>query len=300
MWTSEVFTLTLRGLSLGLAACVGAMIVWYVGKAGALAPATTGERGRRRAAWLQSGSTAAICDRVVRHVAAAFVPPLPPDVDARLEGALRFAGHPWGFGPRQLLAASACSGAVGLALAVVCFDQLGGALATLVVLVGPSLPFVKLDAERRARAQAVERSLPIAMDLVALCVRAGGDFPGALKFVIGELAHAHAICVHELARIDEAMGLGRTRVDALSAFATRLDSPPVRRFVASMVQSEQRGIPLADALSSQADTLRRLRSVRAEELAAKAGVRMVVPLMLMLLAVLTLLLGPMLLEATAL
>jgi tight adherence protein C len=66
----------------------------------------------------------------------------------------------------------------------------------------------------------------------------------------------------------------------------------VSEFVNALVQAEERGNPVAEVLTIQATTSRVRRSVRAEELAAKAGVKITGPLMLVFCAVLGLLLGP--------
>ena len=66
----------------------------------------------------------------------------------------------------------------------------------------------------------------------------------------------------------------------------------------ALVQAEERGNPVAEVLSIQASSSRTRRSVRAEELAAKAGVKMTGPLMLVFLAVLGLIAGPAMMTIT--
>jgi tight adherence protein C len=62
------------------------------------------------------------------------------------------------------------------------------------------------------------------------------------------------------------------------------------------VQAELRGNPVADVLKIQAEVTRRKRSVRAEEAAAKAGVKMMVPLVLVFVAILLLVVSPIVLK----
>lgn len=288
----------LRGVAVAAGALPWALVVHMLAQVPPVPPARLGERGRRRAEWVSQHAFAPHLDACVRSVAGLCAGRLPSRWHGALARRLVLAGEPWGFGPEQLVGASVLCGLCAVAVALGLRGQVGPLTLLALVVLGPGVPFFRLGEERRARVKAVERSLPMAMDLVALCVRAGSDFPAALRFVVRELRAAHPVCTHELSRIEEAMALGRTRVDALRAFADRLDSAPVSRFVASLVQSERRGIPLADALATQAEGLRRLRSVRAEESAAKAGVRMVVPLMLMLASILALLLGPIALEGS--
>jgi tight adherence protein C len=121
---------------------------------------------------------------------------------------------------------------------------------------------------------------------------AGSDFPTALRFVVADMGGAHAVCQEELAQVLDEMELGRTRVEALSALAERTDSAAIQEFVAAVCQSETKGTPLVDALEIQATTLRARRSVLAEEAAAKAAVRLMFPMMLLVVCVLLIVIGP--------
>jgi len=60
--------------------------------------------------------------------------------------------------------------------------------------------------------------------------------------------------------------------------ADRVDIDYVRQFVAMLVQTERFGTPIANALGVFADTLRMRRTQAAEEAAAKAGVKLLFPL----------------------
>jgi tight adherence protein C len=82
----------------------------------------------------------------------------------------------------------------------------------------------------------------------------------------------------------------------LTEFARRAPVDAVKEFCGSLIQAEERGNPVADVLQIQATGSRTRRSVRAEELAAKAGVAMVGPLMLVFAAIMMLILGPMYLQ----
>jgi tight adherence protein C len=108
------------------------------------------------------------------------------------------------------------------------------------------------------------------------------------------------VCRQELVQVLDELGLGRTRVEALAALATRSSSVAVREFVAAISQSEQKGTPLIDVLTIQSTTLRQRRSVRAEELAAQAGVKMMAPLMLLVASLLLIIFGPIITTGTGL
>ena len=66
--------------------------------------------------------------------------------------------------------------------------------------------------------------------------------------------------------------------------------------MSAVVQAEERGNPLGDVLQIQAETSRQRRSVRAEELASKAGLKMILPMVLLLAAIMLLIIGPLMLS----
>jgi DNA-binding response OmpR family regulator len=72
--------------------------------------------------------------------------------------------------------------------------------------------------------------------------------------------------------------MGRPRREALRDLATRADAQPVSNFVGAIVQAEQLGVPIAKVLQIQSNQLRIERRQRAEEAAAKAPVKMLVPM----------------------
>jgi tight adherence protein C len=76
-------------------------------------------------------------------------------------------------------------------------------------------------------------------------------------------------------------------------------SDQVTEFVNAVIQAEDRGNPVADVLQIQAGIARMRRSVRAEELAAKAGVAMVGPLFLLFGCIMLLVVAPMILKLAA-
>jgi len=79
------------------------------------------------------------------------------------------------------------------------------------------------------------------------------------------------------------------RITGASAFT--------RAIVASVIQAEELGTPLSEVLHSQATLLRMQRSVRAENAAAVASVRILVPSLLILMSVILAVFSPMVLRA---
>ena len=127
---------------------------------------------------------------------------------------------------------------------------------------------------------------------MAMAMSAGLDFPGAVRQVIEKSSNPNDPLVEEFTLILQTLNLGRTRKDALQEFARRAPNDTVIEFVAAVVQAEERGNPVADVLLIQATSSRQRRTVRAEEIAAQAGVKIVGPLMLVFLCIMGLILGP--------
>ncbi len=71
---------------------------------------------------------------------------------------------------------------------------------------------------------------------------------------------------------------GRTRLDAFRNFAERTKVDDVRSLVAMLVQTDRFGTSIGQALRTHAETSRTKRRQRAEEKAAKLGVKLLFPL----------------------
>jgi tight adherence protein C len=121
---------------------------------------------------------------------------------------------------------------------------------------------------------------------------AGLDFPGAVKQVVEKSGSPEEPVVEEFTLILQSLQLGRTRRQALEEFALRVPINSVIEFVGAVVQAEMRGNPIVEVLRIQAEVSRRQRSVRAEEAASKAGVAMIVPLLLVFVSILILIVAP--------
>lgn len=217
---------------------------------------------------------------------------------AALDSQLSLAGDWMGITPEEYLGLSLLSGlgcaAGGGVLGYL--TNLGMLLVMLLGLVGLALPYMQISGAAQDRLKDISRGLPYAIDLMALAMGAGLDFPGAARQVVQKSSNPDDPMVEEFTLIMQSLNLGRSRKDALAEFARRAPVDAVKEFCGSLIQAEERGNPVADVLQIQATGSRTRRSVRAEELAAKAGVAMVGPLMLVFAAIMMLILGPMYLQ----
>jgi tight adherence protein C len=116
---------------------------------------------------------------------------------------------------------------------------------------------------------------------MALSMIAGLDFPGALQQVVLK-AKANEALRDELGYILQQIHLGRTRSQVLKELAARVPIEAVSEFVHALLQAEERGTPVANALEIQASTARVRRSNLAETAASDMRGKMVLPTMMII------------------
>lgn len=161
----------------------------------------------------------------------------------------------------------------------------------LAILPGvPATAALLLSSAFHEHQAAVRREFPYALDLLVLLCRAGASTPLALQRTSQQLPDSPF--ANELARAIRSMDLGAERADALRALAARVDTQEVSSFVDTILQAEALGRPVADALELFADRLREQRAQNAESLAGAAGVKVLVPGIVVLLGVMILLFSP--------
>ncbi len=294
MWISDLTLSALRSTAIAASALLLGTLAWSLSSLPKVAAPTLGRRGRRRAAArLRSPLFAAVEPLLL--LLAGLVAALPlRTLKQTAEQLIRRAGDAAGLCAEEVIALSVLGLVAGAGFGTwfIGATDLDPAWVLLMSVWCGVLPALRLRGIAHERAKAMERSLPSAMDLCVLCMGAGTDFPSALGLAARELGVGHEICREELVTVLEQLALGRTRVEALEDLSARSGSQTVQKFVAMVCQSETKGTPIVEALTIQSATLRQRRSVLAEEMAAKAGVRMMLPLMLMVGSVLLVIFGP--------
>lgn len=152
----------------------------------------------------------------------------------------------------------------------------------------------RLAGQARRRLILIKRRLPYLLDLLTLLMEAGATFLQALGQSTKEL-RGHPAAV-EFGRVLTDMDMGKTRGEALEALKTRLRDDDMTSIVGSIIQGEELGTPLATIFRTQADVLRLKRTQRAEAMAGEAGVKMLLPGILVLISTMLIILGPFLLN----
>ena len=151
-------------------------------------------------------------------------------------------------------------------------------LAIALAAIGYLLPDLWLRRRTRHRAKAITNGLPDVLDLMIVCIEAGSALDQSVAKASEELALAHPALTEELKFITTEIRAGKPRMEAFQNFAARTQVEDVRSLVTMLIQTDRFGTSVARALRIHADTSRTKRRQRAEERAAKVGVKLVFPL----------------------
>ncbi|NQT17834.1 MAG: type II secretion system F family protein [Planctomycetes bacterium] len=175
------------------------------------------------------------------------------------------------------------------------FGLLGGLIATLIgTLLSIWVLRRRLASRAARRLLLVKRRIPYLLDLLTLLMEAGSTLLGAMTQAVEEF-QGHPVA-EEFGRVLSDMNLGKTRTEAFQAMRDRLDDDEITAIISSILQGESFGTPLANVFRTQADVLRMKRSQRAEAVAGEAGVNMLLPGILVMMATVLIIVGPFLMN----
>jgi tight adherence protein C len=209
--------------------------------------------------------------------------PLTPEGEADLKQDLRSAGfyRPSAFleyaAVRTLLVILPLIGA-GVWAFLAPNDQvfnvlIGGLVATLL---GYSLPRIYITMVARTRAREISRGLPVAIDLLTLCLTAGQNILTSLEQTARELSLSHPALSEELQIVEQQTRL-HSLEQALQQLADRVHVPEVRNLALLLIQSERLGTDTASTLLEYSANLRTSIRQRAEARASRASFWLLFP-----------------------
>jgi tight adherence protein C len=200
------------------------------------------------------------------------------------EKRLALAGNPGDMRVADWLGIKAVGAIVGAALFFLLFFVLGLIKVPLPIQLvltivggffGYTIPEFWLGGRVRARQHAILLQIPDALDLLTISVRAGLGFDGALGKVVEKLKGP---LTDEFRRALAEIRVGKPRRDALRDIIPRTEVPALTNFIGAIIQAEQLGVSISKVLQVQSEQLRIERRQRAEEMAAKAPIKMLFPL----------------------
>jgi tight adherence protein C len=204
----------------------------------------------------------------------------PQKARADLLNRLDLAGRPGNLTPEDFgavrIVAAAVMAAVGLLIGLLLGSPLYAVISLAVgAILGYYLPVLWLKQKVDARRADIRKGLPDAMDLLVIAVDAGLGFDAALARVTDKYKNALS---DEFAKVLREVSLGRPRLEALDEMGRSSGVDDLHNFIQAVIQSEQFGTGIGKILRIQADEMRRKRRQRAQELAAQATLKMLLPM----------------------
>ena len=200
------------------------------------------------------------------------------------EKRLALAGNPGDLRTADWLGIKAVGALVGAGVFFLLFMVVGVLDLPLVLRVvmlpiglmfGYTIPEFWLGGRVRKRQHQILLQIPDALDLLTISVRAGLGFDGALGKVVEKLKGP---LTDEFRRALAEIRVGKSRRDALRDIVPRTEVPALTNFIGAVIQAEQLGVSISKVLQVQSEQLRIERRQRAEEMAAKAPIKMLFPL----------------------
>ena len=260
-------------------------------KAAPVAPATPTIAG-----FVPQGS---VLSRQLERLGRPVTARLPTRSRQELRQMLSRAGDPGNLTPAGFAAArlglSALLGLVGLILGLIIPLPIPAILTALIVGamaagIGFLLPQVWLNSRIATRRREIQRSLADSADLLCLVVESGLSLDEGMLSITERF---HNALGDEMGKVLREIRLGRPRLAALEEMANNVGVQELHQLVESIVQSEQMGVPIARLLRVQARELRRGQRQLAQERAAQASLKMIIPMVGCIFPVLwIILLGP--------
>jgi tight adherence protein C len=194
---------------------------------------------------------------------------------------LALAGNPGnltvgGFAALRDVAAVVLAGLGLLIGLLVGFGLVGPVVGVAVgAIIGFYAPLYWITSLTGGRRIEIQKALPDAMDLLTIASEAGQSFDAAISNVVDKYHNALA---DEFAVVIRETQLGRPRLEALEDMGKRCGVEDLNSFVQAVIQSEQMGVGIAKILRIQSQELRRKRRQRAQETAAQATLKMMLPM----------------------
>ena len=138
---------------------------------------------------------------------------------------------------------------------------------------------------RRYR-QKLQNALPDTVDLLGIVLGTGLALDQSMLRVAEEMDFIYPELASEFYTVVMQVKAGRERSVAFKQLVRRTGIEDIKSLSAMIVQSERFGTSLSQALKVYADALRTRRRLRAEAAVAKAGIKMLFPIVLFILPVL--------------
>jgi tight adherence protein C len=167
---------------------------------------------------------------------------------------------------------------------------------TLAILMAITYIFPKLFLKQKIqqRQKEIEKSLPDVIDILTVSIEAGLSFDGAMSKLVEKMS---GVLVQEFSIVLKEMKVGVSKRDALKSLIDRVPADNLITFTGAVIQADQLGVSVGNVLRIQSSLMRQKRRQKASELAMKAPIKMLFPMVFFILpTVFIILLGPVILK----
>ncbi len=160
-------------------------------------------------------------------------------------------------------------------------------------VVGYMLPKYWVTRRQGERKQAIENGFPDSLDMMLVCVEAGQSLDQSIIRVARELRSGFPALAEEFEMVSYEMKAGKDKTQVLRDMSERCGVSDVASFVTVLIQSQQFGTSIADALRVYSAEMRDKRVMRAEEKANTLPTKMTLATMMLTVPpLLIILIGP--------
>ncbi|SPE29893.1 Type II secretion system protein [Candidatus Sulfopaludibacter sp. SbA3] len=163
--------------------------------------------------------------------------------------------------------------------------NLVGGLAAAGIL-GFMLPKMVLQRMVKRYRRKLQDALPDTVDLLGIVLGTGLALDQAMMRVSEEMEYIYPELAGEFGTVVMQVRAGQERGVAFNQFVRRTGIEDIKSLAAMIIQSEKFGTSLSVALKVYAEGLRKRRTLKAEEAVAKAGIKMLFPIVIFILPVL--------------
>lgn len=166
------------------------------------------------------------------------------------------------------------------------------------VFAGFFLPKLMIKNQADKRQQDLGHTFPDALDMMLICVQGGIGLEQTVERVAEEVSEHSPVLAEELGILSAEMAMLNDRRTALADFGRRVGGFG-KSFATALIQAEQYGTSVSQALRVMSTELRDIRMANAEQKAASLPPKLTVPMILFFLpALFIIILGPAGIEAS--
>lgn len=174
---------------------------------------------------------------------------------------------------------------------------LSGTTEIIIIVVGAlfgfKLPDILIKNKIIKRQEELNLVFPDSLDMMLICVQGGIGLEQTIERVAKEMSESSEVLAEELGILGAEMAMLNDRKKALQDFAKRVGSGAGKSFAMALIQAEQYGTSVSNAMRVMSDELRDMRMAEAERKAASLPPMLTVPMILFFLpALFIVILGP--------